>query len=54
MNCLGQEKDKRTEDSIIKDVRNHFRLKNNLEKCHETTITDTRNHFRLKQQNKAI
>ena len=27
MNRLGQEKDKRTEDSIIKDIRNLLRLK---------------------------
>ena len=27
MNCFGPEKDKRTDDSIIKDITNHFRLK---------------------------
>ena len=27
MDCLGQEKDGRIEDSIIKDTRNLFRLK---------------------------
>ena len=30
MNRLRQQKDKRTEDSIIKDVRNLFRLKKKM------------------------
>ena len=30
MNCLAQEKDERTKDSIIKDIRNLFRLKKEM------------------------
>ena len=30
MNCLGQEKDERTNDSISKNIRNLLRLKKEL------------------------
>ena len=40
---------KKTEDNIIKDVRNLLRLKEEID---DTTIKDVRNLFRLKKINK--
>ena len=39
------------EDNIIKDVRNIFRLKKEID---DTTIKDKRNLFRLKKENEVI
>ena len=39
------------EENIIKDIRNLFRLKKEL---NYTAIKDIRNPFRLKKENKAI
>ena len=47
---LVQEKDERTEDSIIKVKRNPFRLKKELEEIDATMIKDIRNLFRLRKK----
>ena len=52
MKSLRLEKDlKKIEDSIIKYVRNIFRLKKWID---DTKIIDIRNRFRLKKENEAI
>ena len=51
MTCLRHEKEKQKENNIIKDVRNLFRLKNEMD---DTTIKDVRNLFRLSKENKAV
>ena len=45
------EKDKKTENNMIKDIKNIFRLKKEI---NDTTIKDIRNLFRLKKEYKAI
>ena len=47
----GLKKIKKIEDNIIKNVRNHFRLKKEID---DTTVKDIRNLFRLKKENEAI
>ena len=54
MNCLGQEKDEKTVDSIIKYIRNLFILKQELKEINCTTIKDIRNLFRLKKKIKQL
>ena len=49
MNCLRLEKDKRKEDTIIKDVRNLFRLKKEI---NDNIIKDRTNLFGLKKKMK--
>ena len=49
MKCSRVEKDKKIEDNIIKDVKNLFRLKNEIG---DTTIKDVRNLFQLKKRNR--
>ena len=52
MISLRLEKDfKKIEDSIIKYVRNIFRLKKWID---DTKIIDIRNRFRLRKENEAI
>ena len=51
MKSLRLEKDKIIEESIIKDVRNLFRLKKEM---NGNAIKDIRNLFRPKKENKAI
>ena len=47
MKNLKLEKDKKKiEENIIKDVRNHFRLKKEID---DNTVNDIRNLFRLKK-----
>ena len=46
MESSSLEKDKKIENDIIKDVRNLFRLK---EEINDTTIKDIRIFFRLKK-----
>ena len=48
MNCIGQEKDEKTEDRIIKDIRKRSRLKKDLKGIDDTAVKDTRNLFRLR------
>ena len=54
MNCLEEEKDERTEDSIIKDIRNLFRLNKELKEIDDPATKDIRNLVSLKKENKAI
>ena len=47
MKSSGFQKDKKTEDNIIKDARNIFRLKKEID---DSTIKDVRNLFSLKNK----
>ena len=50
MNCLGQVKDKRKENSIVEYYsKNYFRLKQKLKGTDDMEIKDIRNLFRLKR-----
>ena len=41
-------------EHVIKDVRNHFRLKKLKKETTDTTIRSKRNHFRLEKENEEI
>ena len=47
MNCLGQEKDERIDYSIIKVIRNLFRLNKWLKEIDVTGIKNVRNQIFL-------
>ena len=49
MNLLCQEKDKK--DNIIKDVKNLFRLQNEID---DNTTKNVINRFRLKREHESI
>ena len=53
MNRLGKEKDERTKDDKIKDIRNPFRLKKEFKETDDTTIKYIRNLLGSKIKNKA-
>ena len=48
------EVDEKTEENIVKDVRNLFRLKNSKKERNDAAIKAIRNLFRLKKENKVI
>ena len=54
MNCLGQEKNELIEHSIIKDIRNHFWLKNEIKEIDDPIIKGIIKFFRLKKENEVI
>ena len=47
-------KNERIEDSIVKYIRNIFKLKKYIEERNDTAIIDKRNLFRFKKVNEAI
>ena len=50
MNCLGQGKDERKENSIVECYsKNYFKLKQKLKGTDDMEIKDIRNLFRLKR-----
>ena len=48
------EEDENIKENIIKDVRNHFKLKKIKKETNDTAAQDIRNLFRLKKENKVI
>ena len=54
MESSRPEEDENMEGNIIKDVRNHFRLKKLKNETIDMTIKDKRNVFRLKKENEEI
>ena len=54
MNCLGQEWDERTKNSINKDTKSVFRLTKELKEIDDTTIKDVKGLFRIKKENETI
>ena len=54
MKCLGQEKDQRTEDSIIKGIRKLFRQKRKLKEIDNAAVKNAKNFFRLKKNIKQL
>ena len=49
MKCLGQEKDQRTEDSIIKGIRKLFRQKRKLKEIDNAAVKNAKKIFGLKK-----
>ena len=54
MESSRPEEDENMEGNIIKDVRNHFRLKKLKNETIDMTIKDKRNVFRLKKRMKKL
>ena len=48
------EEDENIKENIIKDVRNHFKLKKLKKETNDTAVQDIRNLFRLKKENKVL